>query len=57
MKPNPKKPHKALAGAVAAGVGYAITELGLDLPPIAVILITSVCVGLATYFKKNPMVE
>lgn len=54
MKPNPKRPYKAVAAAIIAGAGVAIAQ-GADILPAWVILVLAVLIaGLGTFLVPNP---
>lgn len=55
MEDDPKRPWKAIAGAVFAALSASLAFAG-DLPTWAIILITCIVAGLATYVVPNPKV-
>lgn len=60
LKPNPKRPYKALTAAVMAGAGAitsAASDGALDAGEWAFVGFTVVAAGLAVYGIPNPMIR
>lgn len=56
-RPDPKRPWKALAAAIVAGIGVALGQ-GQDILPAWVMLLLAIIgAGLATYLVPNPEAE
>lgn len=52
--PDPRRPWKALAAAVVAGIAVAVSQGADILPPWALLILSIVSAGLATYLVPNP---
>jgi len=57
VKDNPRKPWKAVAGAVVALATYLVTDQALNLPPWLVAVLTLVATYGGVYVKRNPKVR
>lgn len=57
IKDNPKKPYKAIVGAVVAGAAVLATEFR-DVVPLWIVIVASVVVaGGGVYIKSNPKLK
>lgn len=56
MKPDPKRPYKALAAALAAALA-TLLDLALPMPDWLTAVLAVVGAGAAAFVTKNPLVE
>lgn len=54
MRANPRKPWKAIAAALVAGIGVLIAQGSDVLPPWALLILAALGAGLATFLVPNP---
>ena len=48
-RPNPRRPYKAIAGAIVAGIAVALAQGQDILPPWAMLLLAVLAAALATF--------
>lgn len=54
VKPDPKRPWKALAAALVAGIAAAMAQGQDVIPAWGMLALAAVGAGLATYLVPNP---
>lgn len=54
-KADPKRPYKAIAAAVGAGIA-TLLSLGLELPHWLLVVLTVLAAGIGAFLKSNPLV-